>query len=181
MEASGFGTELYEERTAALLVGGAPRRGPRFDVGFRVLGLSAAGTEDTWSTSFDARLSAVVLGRLGVGGEWWNIGGSSIGGSRVSSSTRLGVALALERALLTASVLVESGFDPSPSLGLEFSPAPWLALRAGSGTRPGRFTTGAGLRMDRHGGSSPALALDLAWEWHPQLGVSSFASVSIVR
>lgn len=181
VEASGFGGDLYEERTAALVMGGAPDDGPRLDVGLRALGLSAAGTDDAWAASVDVRLAASVLGRVGIAAEWRNVGGVSIGDSPVPSPTRLGVALALEDVLLAASILVERGFDPSPSLGVEFAPVPWLGVRAGAGTRPGRFTAGTGVVLNERPRQSSVLALDVAWEWHPELGASSFVSVSLAR
>ena len=181
LEAARFGTELYEERAVGFVVGRAIDDGLSVSVGVRALGLSAAGTDDAWAGSVNAGLCAALLGRLGATARWENIGGAVIGGSPVASTMRLSGALFLEGLLLTTSVLIEGGFDPSPSLAVEFVPASGLSIRAGSGARPGRFTAGCGVFVRRGSSGGRGTSVDVAWEWHPELGVSSHASVSFTR
>ncbi len=180
-EAAQFGGELYEERTVGFAVGRTIDDGLSLDVGVRALGLSAAGVDDVWTGSAYAGLRAAFLGRIGAAAHWENIGRAAIRGSPVPSTMRVSGALFLDGLLLAASVLIEGGFDPSPSLAVEFAPAPGLRVRAGSGTRPGRFTAGGGVFVPRGSRGTGGLALDVAWEWHPELGVSSFASISFTH
>ena len=180
-EAAQFGAELYEERTVGFAVGRTIDDGLSLDVGVRALGLSAAGTDDVWTGSVYAGVRAAFLGRIGAAAHWENIGRAEIGGSPVPSTMRVSGGLFLDGLTLAASVLVEGGFDPSPSLAVEFAPASGARVRAGSGTRPGRFTAGGGVLVLRGPRDTDGLALDVAWEWHPELGVSSFASISFTH
>lgn len=180
LQATRFGSPLYEERTIGLVIGRSVDDALSLDVGARALGLSADGMADTWTGSLDAGLNVVLLGRIDVAARWENVARATMGGSPVPSTMRLSGALTLDGLLLASSVLIESGFDPSPSLAVEFAPAPGFRVRAGSGTRPGRFAAGVGVSVPRGSQRAGGLSFDAAWEWHPELGVSSFATISLL-
>ena len=179
MEAARLGSRIYEERTLGLILG--RRIDERLSVGLslRALGVAFAGAEGSWTGSADAEVRLSIRGRFSAWARWENVGRAAIEGSPVASSMRLSGALVLDSMLIASSVLLESGLDPAPSLAIEFTAARVLRLRAGATTSPGTFAAGCGVVLHRESPRFDCVAVDVAWEWHPQLGVSSFASVSL--
>jgi hypothetical protein len=99
------------------------------------------------------------------------VGGSAIGQSRLTSAYGFGVALLLSGISLQATTRVQDGFEATHSLGLEVDVTEWARMRAGAACEPGRFACGLGI------GTSLWPSVDLAWQWHPKLGGSTFVSV----
>ncbi|MFH1502376.1 MAG: hypothetical protein ABIG03_04950 [Candidatus Eisenbacteria bacterium] len=181
VELARFGSALYEERTVGLRVSKLVDDGTRAILRVRALGLAASGTDGEWTAAVDAGLSATLLGRMAFECRWDNLGRASIGGSPVSSTGRLSARVESDRLAVVASALLEPGLGSSVSLGLEFDVAAGLALRAGTATRPRLFAAGLGVAVPARPPGAGAFVLDLAWQWHPELGGSSFASLSVFR
>lgn len=180
LEAGGLGGSLYQERVLAAGLATSGSRG-QLDLGVRGLGLSAAGLEEQWSCAVDAGMSVLLLDRVLVSCGWTNLGGSSIGGSPVAQTATLCSSLTLDRIVSVVSTVVESGLEPSSSLGFEFRAARALVLRAGARMEPALFAAGMGFAAPP---CVPALAgyvVDVAWQWDPELGVNTFVSISFRR
>jgi len=168
-----LGGDLYSERSLALGAGWSPGSLLSFALVGRAAGISASGTDDVWSTAVDVGVSRSFAGRVVLSACGENVGRAGIGGSPMTSRTRLRAALELDVAELSCSVDTEGGFDPTLTLGAEARPCGWLSVRAGAGYSPARF--GAGLGFASPDGRWPEV--DLACQWHPRLGVSAYASV----
>ncbi len=172
-----LGSALYAERTLGL---GLERRLPgdlACGLRVRLLGIAADGCESRWSSAVDARIARRVAGRLVVVARLDDVAAAKIGGSPVSTSARLAAALLLDGATLEASVRAESGFDAAPTLAVEAGAGEWLRVRASLGTEPGSFAFGLGLGREGAAADGRRPVVDVAWTWHPELGVSSFVSV----
>jgi len=177
--AGSLGSALYAERTVGL---GIERRLPgdlACGLRVRLLGIAADGCESRWSSAVDARIARRVAGRLVVVARLDDVAAAKIGGSPVSTSARLAAALLLDGATLEASVRAESGFDAAPTLAVEAGAGEWLRVRASLGTEPGSFAFGLGLGREGTAADGRRPVVDVAWTWHPELGVSSFVSVRI--
>jgi len=190
-----FGSPLYMERVVAL--GVAHRASDSVVVGARAraLGIAADGVPDAWALAVDGSVAARVAGRFVIGGRFENAGGARIGESPVASPAVLGAALALDGMTLEAGARVEEGFDAALLLSVEAALGGRLAVRAfadgGSGTfglglgvdagRAPGARSGASAVAGRAGAGPSGPALDAAWWWHPELGVSSCVSVGFRR
>lgn len=177
--AGSLGSGLYAERTLGL---GIERRlSGDLACGLRVrlLGIAADGCESRWSSAVDARIARRVAGRLVTVARLDNVAAAEIGGSPVSTSARLAAALLLDDATLEASVRAESGFEVTPTLAVEAGAGEWLRVRAALATDPGSFAFGLGLGREGAAADGRRPVVDVAWTWHPELGVSSFVSVRL--
>ncbi len=181
VELSAFGSPVYQERVLGLGVSRRVERGSLVDLRVRALGLSARGVEDEWSAVVDAGVSATLLERLSAHCRFLNVGGASIRGSPVASHCVLGASMAIDRLVLVTSALLETGFEPGATLGVEFDVTRVLTLRAGTGTRPGLFAAGIGVSVPARPLGARKLVVDAACQWHPELGVSSFATISLFQ
>jgi hypothetical protein len=170
------GSPIYRERVLGLSVARRLGSGLVPWVAVRVLGLSADGLSDLWTVGVDAGASARVLGRLVAGAAFENLNDPILGGSGVARSARFSLELALDGVAIEAALVSEPGFRMSTTVAVEAAVSPWMSVRAGVGTEPGRFGFGAGIGR-RRGSSLPVV--DVAWQWHPVLGASSFVSLSI--
>jgi hypothetical protein len=172
-----LGTRLYQERTLGVEVERRLAGDLACGLRLRLLGIAADGCESLWSSAVDVRLARRVAGRLVIAARFDNAGASEIGGSPVSTSARLAAGLVLDDALLEASVRMEGGLEAMPAFGLEAAANEWLRVRASAGTSPGTFAFGLGLGREGAAAGSRRPIVDVAWTWHPELGVSSFVSV----
>ncbi len=181
VEISTLGSTLYSERQVAVIA--ARRATPDLvvGVGVRALGIAAAGVDDLWSVGLDVGFRRRILGRLVLAARFENINAPTIGGSPVSRSAHLLAGFSLDVLAIEVSVVAEPGFPVSTSLGLEAVASDWLRLRAGVGTEPGRLGAGVGIGKERPAGGSLVPVVDVGWQWHPELGVSTFVSVSFRR
>jgi len=178
VEFSRFGSGLYAEHAATILVARPVAADLWGAVRCRGLGIAADGAPGRWSAAGDAALAWRLLGRLSLGVAYENLGRSKIGRSPLASSASAGVALMLDALTLAASVTTEPGFTPSLAVGCDAALSSWLRLRSGIATEPGRFAVGLGFGDATSAERSRRPAVDVAWEWHPQLGVSTFVTVS---
>jgi hypothetical protein len=171
---SRLGGEPYEERSVSL---GATRRTRDLVVTARLrgLGIAARGLEDLWTGALDAAVTRRLVGRVLVGAAGENITRSRIGDSPVAARTAFGAALALPSALLRWSLALEETLAPSTALGVEVVLTDRVRVRAGATDVPRRL--GFGIGLGREGGAWPAV--DIAAQWHPELGVSTFVSITI--
>jgi hypothetical protein len=176
-----FGSEVYVERSLSVGIGCSSEDGRRAGLDVRALGLSAAGGRAAWSCAVDASAGARILDRLDISCRWRNVGEARVRSSPVSSFTTLAASLRTGSSLVTGSVLIERGLDPSSSIGCEHEVSPWLVLRAGLGIDPGLFAAGLGFRVFDRVPAAGGCVVDLAWQWHPELGASSFVSLSFGR
>jgi len=171
-----MGSSVYRERALGFSIGRRLGSGLVPWVTVRVLGIGADGLADLWTIGVDAGVRSRVLGRLIVGAAFENLNDPVIGRSGIARSARFSLGLALDAAAIETSIISEPGFPLSTTVAAEAAVSPWLCLRAGVGTEPGRF--GFGVGIGKRGGS-PVPVVDVAWQWHPVLGASSFVSLSI--
>lgn len=176
VELTTLGGELYQERSLGLRVGLDPDSDLHVAARARVLGLSARGVDDRWTAAVDASVTRRLIGRVLLGAACENLTRSRIGDSPVATRTRFGAALVLPSVVLGWSLLLEEAFAPSTVLSFEAALTDWLCLRAGARDAPGKL--GFGIGVGRRS-SGPWPVVDLAWQWHPELGVSSFVSITI--
>jgi hypothetical protein len=192
-----LGGELYRERT----LGGALTRPlaetVAVELGGRLLSLTAEGVAERRAIALDAGIASRLLGRIVVGARWRNVGNARVGGSPVSAGATVGTSLALERIRLSASLDLERDLDPAFAFGCEAEVGEWLRVRAGVAVEPGVFGVGVGIGRECRGHKGAACAtpgangvgsvqsglltwpvIDVAVTWHPELGGSSFATVS---
>ncbi len=176
VELSRLGSELYEERSVSLCVGvdADPDLGLR--VRARGLGIAASGVDDVWTAAVDAGVARRLLGRVLLSASCENLTRSRIGDSPVAARAVFGAALVLPAMSLRWSMLLEETFAPSTVLGFEAALTDRFRVRAGARDSPGRLSFGLGVGR-RRGGPWPTV--DIAIQWHPELGVSSFVSVII--
>lgn len=179
LEVSRFGSDIYEEHVVGLDVSRAVAGGVKVRLRLRALGLKAADVGEEWCAALDAGVCTILLERIQLSCRWDNLGGSSIRGSPVSSVGTVGASLSAGRLTLVASALLEAGIEPSTSLGVEFEAVSGFSLRAGTATRPWLFAAGLGVTVPRGMPGLRSCVVDLAWQWHPELGGSSFASISL--
>ncbi len=179
---SRLGGELYRERSLGLSF----RRDLSDDLavwlGVRALCLGARGVDERWSVAVDARASRRLLGRIYLVTGCTNLTGARIGGSPVAQEMRAGVSLMLPELSIHARMTADGVGDVSGTFAFELPLGDWLRSRAGATTSPGTFSFGIGIG---DAGEDPERvsarlwpSVDLAWQWHPQLGVSSFVSVT---
>ena len=79
------------------------------------------------------------------------------------------------------TTLVEPGVGSPVSMGVEMELARGLVLRTGASVDPGIFAVGLGVTVPAGATGTRSARVDVAWQWHPELGGSSFASLSLVR
>jgi len=175
--AATFGSPLYAERTLAVQCARRVSDGLVCGARLRALGVAADGCESAWSFAVDASMAARVTGLLALGGRFDNVSASEIGGSPVASSAVVGASLELDRVTLEAGIRIEEGFDAAPLLSVDAAVGEWLSVRAGADGGPGAFGVGLGVGGGRGATTGSRPAVDVAWRWHPELGVSSFVSV----
>jgi hypothetical protein len=173
-----FGSDLYAEHTVGVLAARPVAAESWWAIRIRAVGIAAEGVDDRWSAATDAALARRVLGRVSLGVAYENLGGAKIGGSPITSSARVGAVLKLDTLVLAISVTEEQGFTPSLAVGCEAAMSAWLRLRGGVTTEPGRFAVGLGFGEAGRPATSRRPVLDVAWEWHPELEVSTFVTVS---
>ena len=77
--------------------------------------------------------------------------------------------------LVVAGCRIEDGFDVVLLAGVELRLTPHVALRAG-GRSGNEELLSVGLGVGRAGRLVPVV--DVAWQWHPALGGSSFVTCS---
>jgi hypothetical protein len=175
LTATTIGSDLYAERTIGVATALSADATTTLAVGVRGAGIRASGVDDLWTPLLDAAVQRRFLERVSVRACWENLAHATIGGSPVTARTDLKVALELDSARILGGLRLEERFSPEITAGLEARVSEWLTLRAGAGRSPGRFGVGLGLGRGRNGWWP---LLDLAWQWHPRLGVSSFASIT---
>lgn len=179
--ASSFGGAVYRERVLSAAVRSKLPGGTAARLGVRALGISALGVREVWSSAIDAVVTVTLLDRLRLSCGWVNVGGSSIGDSPVAQSTSLSASVGAAGLIIVGSVSVEPSLPPSSSLGVELGLAPLLKLRAGAATEPSLFAAGLGIGVPTSGSRRYCCVLDVAWQWNPELGVSTFVTISMLR
>ncbi len=174
LSCSSLGSSLYREQS--LNVGWSSPVGEGGAVRLRahVMGIAADGIESRWAIAFDPAVLWLLRGRVAVEMLLSNATGVSIGASPVSTRARGRLSLVLDDATLGMTVENEPGFPSSFSMGIELAATSWFRLRAGGGIQPDRFAFGLGIGARRQ--RRPVV--DLAWQWHPRLGGSTFVSIS---
>lgn len=176
IELSRLGSELYEERSLSVRVGLDSDPDLGLSIRARGLGIAARGVDDLWTAAVDACVTRRLIGRIRLSAACENLTRSRIGDSPVAARAGFGAALALPSVSMRWTLLLEETFAPSTVLSLEAALTDWLHVRAGARDSPGRL--GFGLGVGR-GSGGPWPTVDIAVQWHPELGVSSFVSVTI--
>lgn len=176
VELTTLGGELYQERSLGLEVGLDPDPDLHLVARVRVLGLGARGVDDRWAAAVDVSATRRLIGRVFLGAGCDNLTRSRIGDSPVASRARFGAALLLPSVTLRWTLSFEEPFAASTALGFEAALTDWLRVRAGAMDAPGKLGFGIGVGRPR---ARPWPLIDLAWQWHPELGVSSFVSITM--
>ncbi len=176
LELSRLGGELYEERSLCLRVGIRADPDLSLSVRARGLGIAARGVDDRWTVAVDASVTRRLIGRVFLGAACENLTRSRIGDSPVASRTGFAAALVLSSVSIQWTLSLEETFAPSTVLSFEAAMTDWLRVRAGARDAPGKL--GFGIGVGRRGGG-PWPIVDFACQWHPELGVSSFVSITI--
>lgn len=176
IEMATLGGELYQERSLGLRAGLDPDPDLHVAARARVLGLSARGVDDLWTVAVDASVARRLIGRVFLGAACENLTNSRIGDSPVASRTGFGAALVLPSVSIRWTLSLEEAFAPSTVLSFEAALTDWLRVRAGARDAPGKLGFGIGVGRGRGG---PWPVIDFACQWHPELGVSSFVSITI--
>lgn len=172
--AVGLGTDLYTERTVSLTVCGPTQGDAVVAGGVRVATVGGRGLDSVGTLAIDAGAARLFLGRVLVAAACENVTASRVGGSTMESRLGLGVALLLPDTELRCSVATKGLDGPSLAVGCEVRLGEWLRVRSGASVDPGRFAAGLGLGRPGVAGTP---AVDLAWQWHPELGGSSVVSI----
>ena len=182
-DVSNLGGALYHERGAGLSATWLVASDTEVEIGARCLEVGARGESGRWAAVLDAAATRRVLGRVFLGARCSNLTGSEIGGSPLASTSTFGLALKLPGIALQARALMQEGLETTSSLGFEAALSRWLRIRAGASSSPGRVGAGLGIGCTERCGERTGLlsrpTLDLAWQWHPKLGGSSFVSVEV--
>jgi hypothetical protein len=176
VELATLGGELYQERSLGLEVGLDPDPDLHLVARARALGLGARGVDDRWAAAVDVSVTRRLIGRVFLGAGCENLTRSRIGDSPVAARTRFGAALLLPSVTLRWILSFEEPFAASTTLGFEAALTDWLRVRAGARDAPGKLGFGIGVGRPR---ARPWPLIDLAWQWHPELGVSSFVSITM--
>jgi hypothetical protein len=174
LELSRLGGELYEERTLGVLIAVEPSADLHVGAAVRGLGIAARGTDDLWSAAMDVAVARLFIGRLIVGAQGTNITRSRIGESPIAARTTFAAALVAPSASVQWSFRLENSFDLSTVLSVEAPLGDWLRVRLGASGEPPRI--GCGVGVGREG--TPWPVVDMALQWHPELGVSTFVSAT---
>lgn len=96
------------------------------------------------------------------------------GGETLPARSRAGMSVKWLRAAWLSAELARTGGEPfSLRLGVEVFPVPGFCLRAGGGSRPGRYALGLGA-LSSFG------RVDYAYQTHPVLGDQHLVSLSFV-
>lgn len=130
----------------------------------------AAGALGLW-----AGLRAGIFPWLSVGMAATNLNAPRLAGrERLPRTLHLGLAYHPSASfLLLLDVYKDARYAPDLRVGLEARALPFLTLRAGTGTLPGRFTAGFGLSVG-------SLQTDIAVEYHTVLGWSPALSITLI-
>jgi hypothetical protein len=179
LEVSSFGSSIYRERS--FVVGSTVRTegGSEVALAARALGLSAVGLDDEWTVAVDAGLDTELIGSVGVGCHLRNLGGAAIRETRLPSTCSVTMRVGGDPLKMIGTTLIEPGFRPALSLGIEAGLTRALAIRAGSSLIPVVFAAGFGVSAPFGSTRGRLVTVDVAWQWHPALGGSSFVSVSL--
>ncbi len=174
LDGSVMGSSLYREQSLNVGWGTPVGEGGAIRLSAHVMEITAAGLESRWAVALDPAVLWLLRGRVAAELALANATGVSMGDSPVSSSAHGRLALVLDDAVLGLAMESEPGFPYSFSMGLELRASDQFRLRAGGGTEPGRVAVGFGIGAKR----PRRPVVDLAWQWHPRLGGSTFVSIS---
>jgi hypothetical protein len=124
----------------------------------------------TFDVGMQALITPTVLGAVHVYSPWQV---KVVDNEPLPTLIRAGLRWQLEKHILLATeVEKDIDFGSNVRAGFEYLPNKVLVLRGGVQTRPGRYSLGIGLNM------SEKIRLDLAVDYHQQLGVTPAMSLS---
>lgn len=186
-----LGGGLYRERAIGVALARPLRRTLVAEVGWRLLSVGARGVPERTAAAVDAALASRVLGRIVIAARWRNVGDARIGESPVSAGASLGASLVLDGVSLAGSLELDPRLGTAVAVGCEATVSEWLRVRAGVALDPGAFGAGIGMGREPRGRGGVAAkvsadlltwpVVDLAVTWHPDLGGSSFATITFFR
>jgi hypothetical protein len=177
--AAGLGADLYTERTVSVAACGPARGGhtcgdAAVAARVRVAAVGGRGLDDVHALVLDAAAARLFLGRVLVAAACENLTASRLGGSPTESRFGLGVSLLLPGSELRCAAASKGVGETCLIIGCEVKLGDWLRVRSGASVNPGRFAAGLGLGPV---GVQGTPVVDLAWQWHPELGGSSVVSI----
>lgn len=167
-------TDEYTEQRFRLAYGRRLTEAFYFGGSADVLRASAQEYGSTTLATFGLSLLARALPKVWIGAKIQNPFQQKIGEDLVPTVLRIGASWKPSDILLmTFETEKDLERRAMVKAGLEYRPAPMLAIRAGMrSNNVARLSFGAGLRLKNN------LAIDLASEWHPSLGLTPSAMVS---
>jgi hypothetical protein len=185
-----LGGDLYQERTVGVAFARPLREALVVEVGCRVLAMGASGVSERAAVAVDASVASRILGRVVLAAAWRNLGDARLGESPVAAGASVGATFVLDGISLTGSIELDSGAGATVAFGSEAAVSDWLRFRAGVSLDPGTFAAGIGIGNEARTRAGPAPSgggllarpvVDLAVTWHPDLGGSSFATITFLR
>ncbi len=175
----GHGDGLYSERMYSL--GYARRFIGKMNIGavLRAMRVSAEGYGDDSAVGIDVGIQGQPHPRLWLGLAAVNLNAPTIG-LRTEALPQLltvGAAYRLRSDVwLTADLRKDIELPLQVACGLEYKPAPLLALRLGGHNTPEQFAAGFGVSGP---GALRKLRLDYAFQTHPTLGATHHLSIAL--
>lgn len=167
-------TDVYTEQRFRLAYGRRLTEAFYFGGSADVLRASAQEYGSATSATFSLSLLARALPKVWIGAKIQNPFQQKIGEDLVPTVLRIGASWKPSDILLM-TFETEKDLERSAMIkaGLEYRPTSVLVIRAGlRSNNVARLGFGAGLRLKNN------LAIDLASEWHPSLGLTPSAMVS---
>lgn len=167
-------TDIYSEHRFRLSYGRRMTKAFYLGGSADVLRASAREYGSTTMATFGLSLLAQALPEVWVGAKIQNPFQQKIGEDLVPTILRIGATWKPSDILLMAFETEKDLERPAMvKAGLEYRPVRMLVIRAGMrSNQVARLAFGAGLRLKNN------LAIDLASEWHPSLGITPSAMVS---
>jgi len=168
------GTDIYTEQRYRLAYGRRLAEAFYFGGSADVLRASAQEYGSTTMATFSLSVLARALPTLWIGARIQNPFQQKIGDDLVPTVLRIGASWKPSD-LLLMTLETEKDLERKTMIkaGLEYRPTTTLVIRAGMrNNNLARLAFGAGLRLKNN------IAIDLASEWHPSLGLTPSAMVS---
>lgn len=177
MGLSSFGTVHYQESVAYIATALPLLKKVTLGVNLRYSQIRITGYGQAGTFIADLGLIAVILPDVSLGFAVKNLNYATIGrsGEAIPQIIDTGCCIApADNIKLMVSIYKDIRFAMDIRCGIEYHPIAMLALRAGTGTEPARFSAGFGLNFG-------FFAADYAFSTHADLGMTHQFSIRFFR